>query len=129
MVEIPENLQCLYSGTVTRSDDEYVIEIPAAEIKTGTILPGETVRVATCPQRDATTPTSCQASHPEPPVSEGEQRNVTIEDIGAEGDGIAYLDRGYVLFVPETEPSETVDVEIDRVMQRFAVASVLDDKE
>ncbi|WP_227380610.1 TRAM domain-containing protein [Haladaptatus halobius] len=57
----------------------------------------------------------------------GERREVTIEDIGSKGDGIAYLDRGYILFVPETELDETVFVEFERVMQRFAVAAVLED--
>lgn len=45
------------------------------------------------------------------------------------GDGIASLDRGYVLFVPETEPIETVTIEIGRVVQWFAVAILLTDEE
>lgn len=51
MVEIPENLHCLYSETVTRVDDEFVIEVPAAEIETGTVPPDGTVRVAVLPQK------------------------------------------------------------------------------
>lgn len=128
MVEISEKMHCLYSGTVTPADDNYIIEIPAVEIETGTVPPDGTVRVAILPQKDTATTTTHQSSYSEPPVSEGERREVTIEDIGSAGDGIAYLDRGYILFVPETELDETVSVEVERVMQRFAVAAVLDDE-
>ncbi|WP_227379188.1 TRAM domain-containing protein [Haladaptatus halobius] len=129
MVEIPKNMHCLYSGTVTQVDDKYVIEVPATEIDTGTVSPNDTVRVAILRQRESPTTTSPQPSQSAPPVSEGEQREVTIEDVGSEGDGIAYLDRGYILFIPETEPEEIVSVEVVRVMQRFAVAAVLDHEE
>lgn len=57
------------------------------------------------------------------PVEEGETHHVEIEEIGDEGDGIAYIE-GFVVFVPETELTETVDVEIDTVHDSFAVGEV-----
>ncbi|WP_227380609.1 hypothetical protein [Haladaptatus halobius] len=50
MVEIPEKMHCLYSGTVTRAADEHVIEVPAVEIETGAVPPDGTVRVVILPQ-------------------------------------------------------------------------------
>jgi len=38
-----------------------------------------------------------------PPVTEGEQRTVEIEDIGDQGDGITRVERGFVVIVSDTE--------------------------
>ena len=43
------------------------------------------------------------------PVKEGETYTVTIEDMGRGGDGIARVE-GFVVFVPETQKGETVNV-------------------
>lgn len=63
---------------------------------------------------------------PEPPVKEGERREVEIEDIGEQGDGIARVKRGYVIIVPDTEIGERVTVEITKVRQNVAFAEVLE---
>ena len=57
------------------------------------------------------------------PVSEGTVYDVTIEDIAREGDGIARV-QGFVIFVPNTKVGDDVKVKVDRVMRRFAIASV-----
>ncbi|ABR56417.1 TRAM domain-containing protein [Methanococcus aeolicus] len=53
------------------------------------------------------------------PVEEGKEYDVTIEDVGRGGDGIARLE-GFVIFVPETEKGETLTIRITSVKQKFA---------
>ena len=59
------------------------------------------------------------------PVAEGDRREVTVTDVGEEGDGIAVVD-GYTLFVPGAEPGETVSVVVTDVKARFGFAERLD---
>ncbi len=59
------------------------------------------------------------------PVEEGESHYVEIEELGDEGDGIAYIE-GFVVFVPETDPTDSVDIEIDTVQGSFATAEVVE---
>ncbi len=57
------------------------------------------------------------------PVAEGTEYDVTIEDIAKEGDGIARV-QGFVVFVPGTKIGDNVKITVDKVMRRFAIASV-----
>jgi 23S rRNA (uracil1939-C5)-methyltransferase len=57
------------------------------------------------------------------PVAEGTEYDVTIEDIAREGDGIARV-QGFVIFVPGTKIGDNVKIKVDKVMRRFAIASV-----
>ncbi len=59
------------------------------------------------------------------PVSEGEEHEVEIVDVGTEGDGIASID-GYRLFVPNTTVGETVTVRIEDLKPNFGFAQRLD---
>ena len=59
------------------------------------------------------------------PVDEGDKVVVTIEDMGSKGDGITRIN-GFVIFVPETEIGETVEIEIENVGSKFAFAKVID---
>jgi len=59
------------------------------------------------------------------PVEEGDKVVVTIEDMGSKGDGIARIE-GFVIFVPETEIGETVEIEIDTVGSKFAFGKVVE---
>ncbi len=59
------------------------------------------------------------------PVAEGTEYDVTIEDIAREGDGIARV-QGFVIFVPGTKIGDNVKIKVDKVMRRFAIASVAD---
>jgi len=118
---------------VSESDDRYVIEIPRREIETGSVEPGDIYRVAlmsaesdnsTIEDNDEQLP----RDEPQPPVEPGEIRYVEIEDIGKQGDGIARVERGYVIIVPETEIGERVKVEISEVKSNFAVGEILDEE-
>ncbi len=59
-----------------------------------------------------------------PPVEEGEKYNVEIEDIGKEGDGVAKIDN-FVIFVPDTEVGDEVEIEITRVLRTLAFGEVV----
>ena len=57
------------------------------------------------------------------PVSVGGIHDVTIEGIAREGDGIARI-QGFVVFVPGTEIGDHVKIKIERVMRKFAIATL-----
>ena len=71
------------------------------------------------------TPEPEQASQT-PPVEEGEQRTVEIEDIGDQGDGITRVERGFVVIVPDTKQTERVTIEITDVRENVAFAEVVE---
>lgn len=54
-------------------------------------------------------------------ITEGEQLQVVITDLGSEGDGIADID-GYRLFVPDTTPGDEVTVEIETLKATYGFA-------
>jgi predicted RNA-binding protein with TRAM domain len=132
-VEISDKLLCLFSERVRSEDGTYVIEVPQREIETGAIDPDETYRVALISrERSASTEseepeTESPSSEPQPPVEAGEIRYVEIEDIGKQGDGIARVERGYVIIVPGAEIGERVKIEITEVKSNFAVGEIIDE--
>lgn len=148
MVEIADSLNCLYTGTLEERNGKYVIEVPESEIENGSITPSNTYRVALLKQNQQNPSPgedhqeSCQPAEPaeaaespeppepqSPPVSEGEQRTVTIDTLGEKGDGIAKVERGYVVIVPDTDPNETVDIQIESVQENVAFADVIGRRE
>jgi len=58
------------------------------------------------------------------PVRPGDTLEVTIEDVGSEGDGIAKVE-GFTLFVDGADEGETVEVEVTEVKPRFGFAEPL----
>ena len=136
-MEISEKLLCLFSADVREEDGEFVISVPDREIETGSIEPGETYRVALIDRADpsaadaegdvADISASRAADGPQPPVEPGEMRYVEIEDLGKQGDGIARVERGYVIIVPDTEVGERVKIAVTEVKSNFAVGEVVDD--
>lgn len=130
-MEISDDLVCLFSGTVREDNDSFYIEIPKQEVELGSIKPSETYQMAILltqrepPSANATDPESTASAHPEPPVDVGDTKEVEIENMGDKGDGIARVDRGYVLVVPDTEVGEKVTVRIEETKQNFAFAEVL----
>lgn len=131
-----DSIACLYSATVTESDGSYVIDVPDREIELGDVEPGSTIRVAILqddsedaePVQSTTSAPRRPSDHPEPPVAEGDVRDVTIESTGDQGDGIAKVDRGFVVIVPGARPGDDVTVEIDSVQPNYAVAEVVEDE-
>ena len=59
------------------------------------------------------------------PIAEGDRLEVTVEELGDEGDGIAYVE-GYSLFVPDAAVGETVTVVVNDAKPRFGFAERVD---
>jgi predicted RNA-binding protein with TRAM domain len=131
-VEISDKLLCLFNADVRDEDDRYVVEVPKREVETGSIEPGGTYRVALISRAADSEPEAADAetpsSEPQPPVESGELRYVEIEDIGKQGDGIARVERGYVIIVPDTEIGERVKIEVAEVKSNFAVGEVIEEE-
>ena len=129
-MEISNDLLCLFSADVSEADGKYVVELPRREIETGSVTPGETYRVALIApdsSEEGTEPEETAPDEPQPPVEPGEIRYVEIEDIGKQGDGIARVERGYVIIVPGTDIGERVKVEVTEVKSNFAVGEAIDE--
>ncbi len=130
IVEISDKLLCLFSADVSDDGDRYVVEVPKREIETGAVEPGETYRVALISSevdRAESTDEDNVPSEPQPPVEAGEIRYVEIEDIGKQGDGIARVERGYVIIVPGADVGERVKIEVTEVKSNFAVGEIIDE--
>ena len=129
-----ENLLTMFSAEVEERDGRPVIEVPEREIELGDVEVGSTYRVAVL-ARDGASGSSggssrgrsrSRAPASEPPVEEGEQCEVEIEDIGDKGDGIARVGPGYIVFVPDTKVGDRVTVEITQAQENFAFAEVVE---
>jgi predicted RNA-binding protein with TRAM domain len=131
-VDISKKLLCLFSADVSSERDRYVIELPRREVETGSIEPGESYRVALVSRSDGETAEESSdretKSEPQPPVEPGEIRYVEIEDIGKQGDGIARVERGYVIIVPDTEVGDRVKIEVTEVKSNFAVGEAISER-
>jgi predicted RNA-binding protein with TRAM domain len=130
-MEISDKLLCLFSAEVEGTEDRHVIEVPHREIETGSIEAGTTYRVALISGDGEVVSTGSSgeaepSDEPQPPVEPGEIRYVEIEDLGKQGDGIARVERGYVIIVPGAEVGERVKVEISEVKSNFAVGEILE---
>ena len=132
-MEISERLLCLFSARVEQQDDSYVIEIPERELRLGDLSEDGTYRVAVLPTSEPPSETrkterdsKRERDSSEPPVEEGEIRDVEIEDIGEQGDGITRVERGYVVIVPDTETGERVRIEVTDVRENVAFAEVVE---
>lgn len=60
-----------------------------------------------------------------PPVKVGDVRDVKIEAVGSEGDGIAKIN-GFVVFVPGAKLNDTVKVRITKVLKKYGFAEKVD---
>lgn len=136
-MEIPDQLQCLFTAEVDEQDDSYVFQIPSQE--QGNLVAGETYRIAVLPtpspqETDSTasgapgadSEAHADRGHPEPPVEVGDRRDVEIESLGDQGDGIARVERGFVVIVSDTDKGERVTVEVTDVQETVAFADVVE---
>lgn len=130
-MEIPEELRCLFSAEIEANDDAYRIELPTREITDGDLQEGEVYQVALLgsgsgsPARE----TSRHRSEPQgqgAPIEVGDRQTVDIEDIGKQGDGIARVERGYVVIVPGTEIGDRVTIEIKNIQETLAFGEVIE---
>jgi predicted RNA-binding protein with TRAM domain len=129
-MEISDDLLCLFSAEIESEGDRYVVEVPRREIETGSLADGRTYRVAVIAGEAGDDETESEGGGdrdgPQPPVEPGEIRYVEIEDLGKQGDGIARVERGYVIIVPDAEVGERVKIEITEVKSNFAVGEIIE---
>jgi Predicted RNA-binding protein, contains TRAM domain len=129
-LKISDELFCLFSAEIQETEDGYAIEVPRQEVETGSINLDEVYQVAlidTSTNEDKPSASATRSSEPQPPVEPGEMRYVEIEDLGKQGDGIARVERGYVIIIPGSEVGERVKVEITEVKSNFAVGEVVEE--
>lgn len=120
-------LLCLFSATVEETDDKYVVEVPRREIEVGAVTPETAYRIALLShQQEESDDERSKPGQPQPPVEVGETRYVEVEDLGKQGDGIARVERGYVIIVPDASVGDRVKVEITEVKPNFAVGERID---
>lgn len=142
MSEIPTSLRLLFEASLERDGDRYVIPVPRSLVENGSLSTEEIYRIALMEQmgeteQPVTEPTAAtqeskeQSADPRefpgPPVSEGETRKVTIDTLGDQGDGIAKVERGFIVIVPETQPGDQATVEIMDVRENVAFAETIGD--
>lgn len=130
-MEVPDRLLCLFSAELTERDGSYVLEVPDQERHLGELDAGRTVRVAILPSAGDSDSRPRPAERRErgplsPPVEQGETRVVEIEGLGDQGDGIARVERGFVVIVPDTDKGERVRIEIADVRENVAFGTVVE---
>ncbi|MDB2239341.1 TRAM domain-containing protein [Halorubrum ezzemoulense] len=137
MIEISDSLRSLFSAQIEERDGSYIVDVPASEIEHDALAADETYRVAILTSESSTSQKTQEeqrqsaAQEPTPtsdgpPVDEGEVRDVTIETTGDQGDGIAKVERGYVVIVPGGQPGDELSVEIEQVQANVAFASIVE---
>ncbi len=62
------------------------------------------------------------------PVKVGDELDVTIEAVGAKGDGIAKKD-GFILFVPGVKQGDKVRIRVSKVLAKVGFADVVGAKQ
>ena len=137
MIEIPDSLRSVFSAQLKERDGSYVMDIPASEIEHDALAADETYRVAILGPASSTGQKTERAQHQSatqeatptsdsPPVDEGDVRDVTIEATGDQGDGIAKVERGYVVIVTGGQPGDEPTVEIEQVKENVAFARIVE---
>ena len=136
MVEVPDSLQSVFTASLKESDERYIVEIPTSEIEHDAVHLDEIYRIAVLPsptidgKEVQNSQSSTEQSNPNrndgPPVQKQERLDVTIEAVGDQGDGIAKVDRGYVVIVPGAQPGEQVTIEVQDVKENVAFANVVE---
>lgn len=122
---------CVFSAQVKSKGDSFSLKIPEREVSIGPLQEGEVYRFALMGHSvqseplDSETVPSPDYNTSVPPVSEGESLQVEIEDIGDQGDGIARIESGYIVFVPNTTLNERVTIEITEARENVAFAEVI----
>ncbi len=142
MTEISDSLRLLFETSVEDEGDRYTVAIPSELVENGSIQAGTSYRVAllaaeedeqteTAPSQEASASASVSRADPAPsheqgpPVEEGEVRTVSIDTLGDQGDGIAKVERGFIVIVPGTKPGDRVEVEITDVKETVAFAETV----
>ncbi|EMA31320.1 TRAM domain-containing protein [Halobiforma nitratireducens] len=125
-MELPDDVLCLYTARVTENQDSYTIEVPKQEVELGGVQSGEVYRAALLPSAVEPEPAPRVRAEPQgPPLEEGDIRDVEIERLGDQGDGLVKVDRGYVVIVPGTDVGDRVTIRVTEAKENVAFAEVI----
>lgn len=134
-MQLDDTLLTVFTAKIDERNGRKVIQIPERELELGSLSTGDTYQVAlldspvTAEETASTAPPrnkqQKQSPSSEPPVAVGEQLDVEIEDVGEQGDGVARVGPGYVVFVPDTQLGDRVTVEVTKTLENFGFAEVV----
>lgn len=151
MVEISDSLRLLFETSLESEGNQYVIPIPTELVEDASLTEDETYRITLFPnfpihdeshaeanqqrtesdvsqsEEKSRTPWRTKSRPQNPPVEEGEVRSVSIDTLGDQGDGIAKVERGFIVIVSGTHPGGQVDVEITNVKDAVAFTEPIGD--
>ena len=126
-------LSCLFSSLVEADDESHFIMLPSQELISLDIDTNTTYRVLFLPKLPGEKSLPNKSLSPSiisPPsdtlVTIGDIYEVLVEDIGNEGDGIARIGPGYIIFIPKTDIGHKVKIKINSVTNRCAFAEVIE---
>jgi len=118
-------IDSLFDRKFEKDGDDFVIRLPAHKCDLSLFDPSSPV-VITLEQGDHH---ESAYTDSQPPVKEGEKLTVDIEEVGRQGDGIAFVDENFVVFVPEANVGDSVTVQIDSTDDNFAHASIVEQQQ
>lgn len=125
---------------VAEEEGRYIVEIPSTVQEADVVDAGATFRVALISNEPgaiqnsntdgdhgnaAGSSGSGSAATRTAPVSVDETLSVTITADGARGDGVAKVNGGFVVFVPETSVGDEVLIRVTEVKGTYAQAEVI----
>jgi len=115
------------------SDEAPTVPVPEGDLAVSDLAEGDAVRIAVLPPADGGDAAGATAGVDRAEegdgsalVEEGDRLRVKIDDVGDQGDGIARIGPGYVVFVPGTDVGDSAAVEITEVRENYAFAEVVD---
>ena len=126
---VSANLVSKFTAEIEAQHGRYLVEIPESEVMYGTLEVGDICQISVEKSDTGSANTSTESDGSAPPVSPGDQRRVEIADVGEKGDGIARVDRGYVLIIPGASLGEEVTVEIQDVQPNYGFAEIVSETE
>jgi len=133
-MKLDDTLLTAFTARLDEHDGTPIIQLPERETELGTVDIGDTYQIAVfegpAQAREPTNNASARshrktAQTSGPPVTEGEQVEVEIEDVGEKGDGIARVGPGYIVFVPDTDIGDRVTIEITKTQENFGFGEVV----
>jgi len=117
----PTAAQSAATDTTASTGTETATSGRAAQNGSQSSTRGTTSTLSAPPSRPSGSPRSANG----PPVSEGETRRLEIEDVGDQGDGLARVGPGYVVFVSDADIGDEPLVRITTVRENVAFADVV----
>lgn len=119
------DLVAVANTRLEEGSDSVTVELPKRVVQNTSLRDGHIVQVAVHNPPADLLPTRVGGPTGDgPPVNSGDEYTVTIDTVGDQGDGIAKVEGGFVLIIPDADPHEQVTVEVTNVYDSHAEATV-----